>query len=141
MLAFVSSFVSLFLYLLVTHNSHYLKHNYVSLVGKSVAPKTLNDIKLIHLGKVLENNKTLSESGVRDGAFAGGVITMHVVIQPVLTKKKPGQFCHRYLVLVLGKEDMKVSPKEQLCILLRLSIRIYDMHLLLSNPKFPEICL
>ncbi|KAL8224853.1 hypothetical protein R6Q57_017410 [Mikania cordata] len=56
--------------------------------GKSVVPKTVNDIKLIHLGKVLENNKTLSESGVRDGAFAGGVITMHVVIQPVLTKKK-----------------------------------------------------
>ncbi|CAH1429285.1 unnamed protein product [Lactuca virosa] len=56
--------------------------------GKSVVPKTVNDIKLIHLGKVLENNKTLSESGVRDGAFAGGVITMHVVIQPVLNKKK-----------------------------------------------------
>ncbi|KVH94438.1 membrane-anchored ubiquitin-fold protein 3-like isoform X1 [Cynara cardunculus var. scolymus] len=56
--------------------------------GKSVVPKTVNDVKLIHLGKVLENNKTLSESGVHDGAFAGGVITMHVVIQPVLTKKK-----------------------------------------------------
>ncbi|KAI3679003.1 hypothetical protein L6452_38308 [Arctium lappa] len=56
--------------------------------GKSVVPKSVNDVKLIHLGKVLENNKTLSESGVHDGAFAGGVITMHVVIQPVLTKKK-----------------------------------------------------
>ncbi|XP_076932802.1 membrane-anchored ubiquitin-fold protein 3-like [Bidens hawaiensis] len=56
--------------------------------GKSVVPKTVNDIKLIHLGKVLENNKTLSESGVRNGGFAGGVITMHVVIQPVLAKKK-----------------------------------------------------
>ncbi|XP_076892255.1 membrane-anchored ubiquitin-fold protein 3-like [Bidens hawaiensis] len=56
--------------------------------GKSVVPKTVNDIKLIHLGKVLENNKTLSESGVRDGGFAGGVITMHVVIQPILAKKK-----------------------------------------------------
>nr|XP_043636824.1 membrane-anchored ubiquitin-fold protein 3-like [Erigeron canadensis] len=55
--------------------------------GKSMVPKTSNDIKLIHLGKVLENNKTLSESGVRDGAFAGGVITMHVVIQPVIAKK------------------------------------------------------
>lgn len=62
------------------------------LIGKSVVPKTVNDVKLIHLGKVLENNKTLSESGVRDGAFAGGVITMHVVIQPVLNKKKSGQF-------------------------------------------------
>lgn len=56
--------------------------------GKSVVPKSLMDLKLIHLGKVLENNKTLSESGVRDGAFAGGVITMHVVVQPVIAKKK-----------------------------------------------------
>lgn len=57
--------------------------------GKSQLPKTVNDLKLIHLGKVLENNKTLSESRVRDDAFAGGgVITMHVVFQPVLTKKK-----------------------------------------------------
>ncbi|XP_071738303.1 membrane-anchored ubiquitin-fold protein 3-like [Rutidosis leptorrhynchoides] len=59
--------------------------------GKSVVPKSVNDIKLIHLGKVLENGKTLSESGVRDSAFAGGVITMHVVIQPVLAKKKPAK--------------------------------------------------
>ncbi|KAI3819255.1 hypothetical protein L1987_13081 [Smallanthus sonchifolius] len=56
--------------------------------GKSVVPKTMNDMKLIHSGKVLENNKTLSECGVRDGAFAGGVITMHVVIQPALAKNK-----------------------------------------------------
>ncbi|KAK9070077.1 hypothetical protein SSX86_010476 [Deinandra increscens subsp. villosa] len=56
--------------------------------GKSVVPKTMNDIKVIHSGKVLENNKTLLESGVRDGAFAGGVITMHVVIQPALNKHK-----------------------------------------------------
>ncbi|KAL8252933.1 hypothetical protein R6Q59_036626 [Mikania micrantha] len=59
--------------------------------GKSVVPKTMNDIKLIHSGKVLENNKTLSESGVHDGVFAGGVITMHVVIQPTLTKNKSGK--------------------------------------------------
>ncbi|KAJ0449862.1 putative Ubiquitin-like domain-containing protein [Helianthus annuus] len=50
----------------------------------------MNDMKLIHLGKVLENNKTLSECGVRDGAFAGGVITMHVVIQPAIAKIKSG---------------------------------------------------
>ncbi|KAI3749282.1 hypothetical protein L2E82_19889 [Cichorium intybus] len=56
--------------------------------GKYVVPKTVNDIKLIHLGKVLENNKTLLESGVCDGAFACGLIIMHVVIQPVLIKNK-----------------------------------------------------
>ncbi|KAL4558838.1 hypothetical protein LXL04_037041 [Taraxacum kok-saghyz] len=56
--------------------------------GKSVVPKTVNDIKIIHSGKVLENNKTLSECGVGDGAFSGGIITMHIVVQPVVNKKK-----------------------------------------------------
>lgn len=56
--------------------------------GKSVAPKSTNDMKLIHAGKVLENSKTLSESRVHVGDLAAGVITMHVVVQPVVAKKK-----------------------------------------------------
>nr|GMD22097.1 membrane-anchored ubiquitin-fold protein 3-like [Ipomoea batatas] len=55
---------------------------------KSVVPKSSSDIKLIHAGKVLENGRTLGDSRVHIGDLPGGVITMHVVVQPQLTKKK-----------------------------------------------------
>ncbi|XAR58475.1 hypothetical protein NMG60_11013879 [Bertholletia excelsa] len=54
---------------------------------KSVIPKSVSDIKLIHAGKVLENSKTLEESRIHIGDLPG-VITMHVVVQPPLAKKK-----------------------------------------------------
>ncbi|KAL6978427.1 hypothetical protein U1Q18_020094 [Sarracenia purpurea var. burkii] len=69
---------------------------------KSVVPKSLSDIKLIHAGKVLENSKTLSESRILFGDLAGGVITMHVVVQPPIAKKKTDK----------GKEEM---PKKNSC--------------------------
>ncbi|KAM7510538.1 hypothetical protein LguiB_009413 [Lonicera macranthoides] len=40
------------------------------------------------LGKVLENCKTLAESGIHIGGLPEGVITMHVVVQPPVAKKK-----------------------------------------------------
>lgn len=55
---------------------------------KTVVPKSVNDMKLIHAGKVLENSKTLAESRIFFGDLPGGVITMHVVVQPPLAKKK-----------------------------------------------------
>ncbi|XP_028119593.1 membrane-anchored ubiquitin-fold protein 3-like [Camellia sinensis] len=55
---------------------------------KSVVPKSVSDIKLIHAGKVLENGKTLAESRVHFGDLPGGVSTMHVVVQPPVPKKK-----------------------------------------------------
>ncbi|KAL8513469.1 hypothetical protein ACS0TY_012799 [Phlomoides rotata] len=55
---------------------------------KSVVPKSVTDMKLIHGGRVLENGKTLSESRVHVGDLPGGVITMHVVVQPPVVKKK-----------------------------------------------------
>ncbi|XP_031259083.1 membrane-anchored ubiquitin-fold protein 3-like [Pistacia vera] len=55
---------------------------------KTITPKSVNDVKLIHAGKVLENNKTLADSRVTMGDLPNGVITMHVVIQPPLAKKK-----------------------------------------------------
>ncbi|KAK4408000.1 Membrane-anchored ubiquitin-fold protein 3 [Sesamum angolense] len=55
---------------------------------KSVVPKSVGDMKLIHAGKVLENGKTLAESRVHIGDLPGGVITMHVVVQPAVAKKK-----------------------------------------------------
>ncbi|KAL3649112.1 hypothetical protein CASFOL_005515 [Castilleja foliolosa] len=58
---------------------------------KSVVPKSVNDMKLIHAGKVLENGRTLAESRVNLGDLPGGVITMHVVVQPAIVKKKTGK--------------------------------------------------
>ncbi|KAL8149020.1 membrane-anchored ubiquitin-fold protein 3-like [Apium graveolens] len=55
---------------------------------KSVIPKSVSDMKLIHAGKFLENSKTLSESRIHIGDLPGGVITMHVVVQPPVAKKK-----------------------------------------------------
>ncbi|KAH0466777.1 hypothetical protein IEQ34_004015 [Dendrobium chrysotoxum] len=44
-------------------------------------PRTINDLKLINAGKILENNKTLAEcrSAICD---LSGVTTMHVVVKP-----------------------------------------------------------
>ncbi|XVE77675.1 hypothetical protein DITRI_Ditri13aG0081200 [Diplodiscus trichospermus] len=55
---------------------------------KTVAPKSISDLKLIHAGKVLENNKTLSDSRITFGDLPAGVITMHVVVQPAIGKNK-----------------------------------------------------
>ena len=57
---------------------------------KTVIPKSVNDMKLIHAGKVLENSKTLAESRITFGDLPSGVITMHVVVQPPVAKKKTG---------------------------------------------------
>ncbi|KAH6796512.1 membrane-anchored ubiquitin-fold protein 4 precursor [Perilla frutescens var. hirtella] len=55
---------------------------------KTVIPKSASDMKLIHAGKVLENGKTLAESRAHAGDLPAGVITMHVVVQPAVVKKK-----------------------------------------------------
>ncbi|KAJ8637426.1 hypothetical protein MRB53_011693 [Persea americana] len=48
---------------------------------KENGPRTVNDVKLINAGKVLENNRTLGEckSPICDAAE---VTTMHVVVRP-----------------------------------------------------------
>ncbi|KAL3849797.1 hypothetical protein ACJIZ3_011679 [Penstemon smallii] len=56
--------------------------------GKSFMPKSVNDMKLIHAGKFLENGKTLAECRVHVDDLPGGVITMHVVVQPSVAKQK-----------------------------------------------------
>lgn len=48
--------------------------------------KTVNEMKLIHAGKILENNKTLAECRGPVDELPGGVITMHVVLRPPVTK-------------------------------------------------------
>ncbi|KAK9104094.1 hypothetical protein Scep_020938 [Stephania cephalantha] len=56
-----------------------------------VVPKTASDVKLICAGKILENNKTVGQCKTPFGELPGGVITMHVVVQPSLVKTKAGQ--------------------------------------------------
>ncbi|EXC29149.1 hypothetical protein L484_005657 [Morus notabilis] len=65
---------------------------------KKIVPKGANDIKLINAGKILENNKTVGQCRVPFGELPGGVITMHVVVQPSLAKAKTGSFHPRMLV-------------------------------------------
>lgn len=67
---------------------------------KKIVPKGANDIKLINAGKILENNKTVGQCRVPFGELPGGVITMHVVVQPSLAKAKTGSFHPRMLVSV-----------------------------------------
>ncbi|XP_027917731.1 membrane-anchored ubiquitin-fold protein 3 isoform X1 [Vigna unguiculata] len=56
--------------------------------GKTVVPKSANEVKLINSGKILENNKTVGQCKVPFGEIAGSVIIMHVVVQPSLAKTK-----------------------------------------------------
>ncbi|KAJ6374555.1 hypothetical protein OIU78_030124 [Salix suchowensis] len=56
--------------------------------GKTITPKVVNEIKLISSGKVLDNNKTVGQCRTPFGEVAGGVIIMHVVVQPSLAKTK-----------------------------------------------------
>ncbi|KAL3517481.1 hypothetical protein ACH5RR_020070 [Cinchona calisaya] len=53
---------------------------------KSVAPKSVDDIKLIHAGRVLDDEATLAESRIPIGDVSG-VVTMHVVVQPGNNRK------------------------------------------------------
>lgn len=65
-------------------------------VGKTVLPKAANEVKLISSGKILENNKTVGQCKVPFGEIGGGVIIMHVVVQPSLAKTKAGKFPWTY---------------------------------------------
>ncbi|KAF8401532.1 hypothetical protein HHK36_012472 [Tetracentron sinense] len=60
---------------------------------KTLIPKSANDVKLIYAGKVLENRNTLVESLIPFGDFPGGVITMHVLVQPPEAMNKTGMLC------------------------------------------------
>lgn len=71
------------------------------LTDKEVVPKTVNDVKLINAGRILENNKTLAESRVPVGEVPGGVITMHVVVRPPQSDK--------------SEKQLSNSPKQNRC--------------------------
>ncbi|KAJ9140132.1 hypothetical protein P3X46_030814 [Hevea brasiliensis] len=56
--------------------------------GKTVTPKAVNEVKLISSGKILDNSKTVGQCRTPLGEVAGGIIIMHVVVQPSLAKVK-----------------------------------------------------
>ncbi|CAN7089720.1 unnamed protein product [Brassica rapa subsp. narinosa] len=58
------------------------------LIDSENIPKTVNDVKLINAGKILDNNRTLAESTLPVGELPGMVITMHVVLRPPTLDKK-----------------------------------------------------
>ncbi|XVF11475.1 hypothetical protein REPUB_Repub08aG0030900 [Reevesia pubescens] len=76
--------------------------------GKTIIPKAVNEVKLISSGKILENNKAVGQCKVPFGEVAGGVIIMHVVVQPSLAKTKTGIF-HLYLHVELFSSNFKNS--------------------------------
>ena len=51
----------------------------------------MNDLKLINAGKILENNKTLSECKSPICDFSG-MTTMHVVVRAPTSGKQSGNF-------------------------------------------------
>uniref|UniRef100_A0A0E0HL57 Ubiquitin-like domain-containing protein n=2 Tax=Oryza TaxID=4527 RepID=A0A0E0HL57_ORYNI len=69
---------------------------------KEITPKTVNDLKLINAGRILENNRTLAESRVPVGEVPGGVITMHVVVRPPQPDKN-------------SEKQLANSPKQNRC--------------------------
>ncbi|XP_039007578.1 membrane-anchored ubiquitin-fold protein 3-like [Hibiscus syriacus] len=56
--------------------------------GNTVTPRSLNDLKLIHAGKVLENNQTLADCTITMGDLPDDVITMHVLVKPSRSKRR-----------------------------------------------------
>lgn len=50
----------------------------------------MSELKLISSGKVLENNKTVGQCKAPFGEVPGGVMIMHVVVQPTPAKSKTG---------------------------------------------------
>eukprot|EP00250_Pteridium_aquilinum_P003974 c14231_g1_i1 orf=310-663(+) len=69
---------------------------------KELNPRTINDLKLINAGKVLENNRTLGESRVLVGEVPGTVVTMLVVVRPPAPEKGP-------------EKPVSKKPKESRC--------------------------
>lgn len=63
--------------------------NFPSPPAKTVTPKSANEVKLIHSGRILENNKTLADSRITSANQpGGGAVIMHAVVQPLVPKQK-----------------------------------------------------
>ncbi|KAG6419965.1 hypothetical protein SASPL_116479 [Salvia splendens] len=67
---------------------------------KENGPKSINDIKLINAGKILENDRTLDQSRTPLSEVPGDVITMLVVVQSPLPDKHSGNKLLEYDALI-----------------------------------------
>ncbi|XP_073143646.1 membrane-anchored ubiquitin-fold protein 1 isoform X2 [Henckelia pumila] len=54
---------------------------------KENGPHTVKEVKLISGGRILENSRTIAEYSSPLCDIPGGVITMHVVVQPTPNEK------------------------------------------------------
>lgn len=91
----------------------------VFLIGKTLVPKGINEVKLISSGKILENNKTVAQCKTPFREVAGGGVTlmlMHVVVQPSLSKTKTGTNTFSFFVYVTLLHIRKMYPF--LCVIL-----------------------
>ncbi|XP_022751014.1 membrane-anchored ubiquitin-fold protein 5-like [Durio zibethinus] len=75
-------------------------------------PKSIQDVKLIHAGKILENCRALAECRFQVGELPGGVTTMHVVLRLPLSNN--------------NEKQQNDSPKKSSC-LMRLLMLILPM--------------
>ncbi|RRT60505.1 hypothetical protein B296_00013199 [Ensete ventricosum] len=76
---------------------------------KQIIPKIANDVKLISAGKILENSRTISQCRPTFGELPGGIITMHVVVQPSSAKSKTGNVNLVYILFFLVCITLKLS--------------------------------
>lgn len=136
---------------------HYLNFflKRIVLADKTITPKAINDVKLIHAGKILEDNKTLADSRITIGDLPCGVITMHVVVQPPVAKKKKGNTfsvsIYRWLRICNSSYflGLKIDPKsifsnpfpsrDSLKFQL-LNPKPYQFFFLASNVRFTNLC-
>lgn len=89
---FLSAFYGNFGSSILVHVVDYITDLYSILaVDKKIVPKVANDVKLISAGKILENSKTIAQCRSPFGEPPADGITMHVVVQPSLTKAKTGE--------------------------------------------------
>lgn len=71
------------------------------MTDKENAPKMINEIKLINGGKILENNRTISEArSLPICELPGIVTTMHVVLRPPIFDPKKGNFSFNTFLLI-----------------------------------------
>ncbi|KAE8715433.1 Membrane-anchored ubiquitin-fold protein 1 [Hibiscus syriacus] len=68
---------------------------------KENCPNTIQDVKLINGGKILENNSTVADCSLLVGELPGGVITMHVVLRLPLSNKSNGNRRHSCIPAVV----------------------------------------
>ncbi|KAK8477574.1 hypothetical protein V6N11_034890 [Hibiscus sabdariffa] len=76
---------------------------FLNALDKKIAPRGANDIELINGGRILENNKIVGQCRVPFGDLSKAVITMHVVVQPSVTKVKT------------AKKVVDEPPRKNLC--------------------------